>query len=151
MIVSPLVHRSPSMTDVLTEEQRRFNMSRIRGKDTTPELKIRRMLYARGIRGYRVHYNLPGRPDIAFTKYRIAIFIDGCYWHKCPECFIEPKTRREFWTTKINRNVERDQEINRLLEAEGWLVIRFWEHQVRKDAQSVVDMIDKAIQMNYLS
>jgi DNA mismatch endonuclease (patch repair protein) len=135
------------MTDVLTEEQRKYNMSRIRGKDTSPELKIRKKLYSQGLRGYRVHYQLPGRPDITFTRYRIAVFIDGCYWHKCPECFTEPQTRREFWMNKINRNVERDKEINLLLESDGWHVLRFWEHQVRKDAQSVVDMIYNAIQI----
>lgn len=122
-------------------------MSRIRGKDTSPELKIRKKLYSQGLRGYRVHYQLPGRPDITFTRYRIAVFIDGCYWHKCPECFTEPQTRREFWMNKINRNVERDKEINLLLESDGWHVLRFWEHQVRKDAQSVVDMIYNAIQI----
>ena len=133
------------MTDVLTKEQRKLNMSRIRGKDTSPELKIRKMLYARGLRGYRVHYDLPGKPDIVFTKKRIAIFIDGCYWHKCPICFKEPQTNYEFWMNKINSNVKRDKEVNSRLKSDGWIVLRFWEHQVRKEPEEVINKIAEVL------
>lgn len=133
------------MTDVLTKEQRKLNMSRIRGKDTSPELKIRKMLYANGIRGYRVHYSIPGKPDIVFTKKRIAIFIDGCYWHKCPLCFKEPQTNHDFWMDKINSNVKRDQEVNIILESDGWTVLRFWEHEIRKEPEEVVKKIVNAL------
>lgn len=133
------------MTDVLTKEQRKLNMSRIRGKDTSPELKIRKMLYARGHRGYRIHYDIPGRPDIVFTKKRLAIFIDGCYWHKCPICFKEPQTNRDFWMNKINKNVIRDHEVNNILRSNGWTVLRFWEHEIRKEPEKVVKKIAKAL------
>jgi len=133
------------MTDVLTKEQRKLNMSRIRGKNTSPELKIRKMLYARGLRGYRVHYDLPGKPDIVFTKKRIAIFIDGCYWHKCPLCFREPQTNHEFWMDKINSNVKRDKEVNIMLKSDGWQVLRFWEHQVRKEPEIVINKIAEVL------
>ena len=133
------------MTDVLTPEQRKKNMSAIKGKNTKPEMKIRKMLWAEGVRGYRVHYDLPGKPDIVFPKKKIAIFIDGCYWHKCPECFIVPKTNTEFWMNKINGNVERDQKITKELEDLGWTILRFWEHEVRKDAEKVVNELKKKI------
>jgi DNA mismatch endonuclease (patch repair protein) len=126
------------MVDVLTPAQRKLNMSKIKGKDTSPEIKIRKLLFSNGVRGYRINYNLPGKPDIAFPGKRVAVFIDGCFWHKCPIHFQEPDTRKEFWINKINRNVERDKEINRRLEEIGWEVIRVWEHQVRENPDLVV-------------
>ena len=129
------------MTDVLTPEQRSFNMSRVRGKNTSPEIKLRKMLSAAGIRGYRIHYDLPGKPDIVFTKKRIAIFIDGCFWHKCPVDFQEPETRKEFWMKKIQSNVERDKRTNKKLSDKGWAVIRIWEHEMRKDPEKVLKKI----------
>jgi DNA mismatch endonuclease, patch repair protein len=121
-----------SMTDVLSPKQRSYNMSRIRGKNTAPEIKLRKMLFAAGIRGYRIHYKLPGKPDIVFTKKKIAIFIDGCFWHKCPVCFQEPENRKEFWMKKIRSNIERDKKVNEQLKNDGWTIIRIWEHQIRK-------------------
>ena len=136
------------MADVLTQEQRKFNMSRIKGKNTGPEVKLRKMLFAENIRGYRIHFNLPGKPDIVFTKKKIAIFIDGCFWHKCPICFQEPETRKEFWMNKIQSNVDRDKKINEQLKDKGWTVLRFWEHDVRKNPDVIVkkiaEMIEKA-------
>jgi len=129
------------MTDVLTENQRKFNMSRIRGKNTGPEIKVRKLLFSNSIRGYRIHYSLPGKPDIVFIKKKIVIFIDGCFWHKCPVDFQEPKTRNEFWMKKINSNVERDQEVNKQLLNDGWKVIRFWEHEVKNQPEIVVKKI----------
>ncbi len=121
------------MVDVLTKEQRSYNMSRIRGRDTKTEIALRKLLYTKGLRGYRVNFKLPGKPDIVFTKYKIAVFIDGCFWHKCPKCFIEPETNKDFWMNKINSNVERDTEINDILTKRGWKVIRFWEHEINNN------------------
>ncbi|MEO0128601.1 MAG: very short patch repair endonuclease [candidate division WOR-3 bacterium] len=129
------------MTDVLTKEQRSFNMSQIKGKNTKPEVLLRRLLYSKGIRGYRIHYKLSGKPDVVFTKKKIAIFIDGCFWHKCPVCFITPETRTEFWMKKIEDNVKRDKTVNKKLEKEGWTVLRFWEHEIKKSPGSVVSKI----------
>lgn len=129
------------MTDVLSPEQRTHNMSMIRGKNTGPEIKLRKMLWSEGIRGYRIHYKLPGKPDIVFTKKKIAIFIDGCFWHKCPICFQEPETRKEFWMKKIQSNVERDKKVNEQLKNEGWDVIRIWEHEIRKEPNHVRERI----------
>jgi DNA mismatch endonuclease, patch repair protein len=133
------------MVDVLTKEQRKFNMSRIKAKNTGPEVKFRKLLYANGIRGYRVHYKLPGKPDIVFVKKKITIFIDGCFWHMCPACFKEPETSKEFWMKKINSNVERDNNINNHLKSEGWTVIRFWEHDIRKQPEKIISEIRELI------
>jgi DNA mismatch endonuclease, patch repair protein len=129
------------MTDVLSKEQRAYNMSKIRGRNTGPEMKLRKLLWSAGIRGYRVHCDLPGKPDIVFVKKKIVLFIDGCFWHKCPIDFQEPETRKEFWMKKINSNVERDEKNNRLLTEDGWIVLRIWEHEMRKEPEKVVQRI----------
>jgi DNA mismatch endonuclease (patch repair protein) len=129
------------MTDVHNQEQRKFNMSRIRAKNTGPEVKFRKLLFANGMRGYRVHYNLLGKPDVVFIKKKIAIFIDGCFWHKCPVCFKEPETRKEFWMKKINSNIERDKKADLQLQKDGWLVIRIWEHEIRKNPERCIEKI----------
>lgn len=134
------------MTDDLTMDQRKYNMSRIRSKNTGPEVKLRKLLSERGIRGYRIYVNLPGKPDIVFTKKKIVIFVDGCFWHKCPVCFREPQTQKDYWKKKINTNVERDQKNNRLLEKEGWTVIRIWEHEIRKEPVMVIERITARLQ-----
>jgi len=81
------------MVDVLTREQRSFNMSRIRGSDTGPEVLLRKFLFSKGLRAYRVKAKVFGKPDIVFPRYRIAVFVDGCFWHKCPVCFVRPFSR----------------------------------------------------------
>lgn len=129
------------MTDVLTPEQRKRNMSRIRGKNTSPELKLRKMLCESGIRGYRVHYKLPGKPDIVFTRKKVVVFVDGCFWHKCPVCFRPPETNAEFWNDKLQKNVERDLKVTKELEDLGWTVLRFWEHEVKKTPEDVLARI----------
>ena len=102
-----------------------------RGRDTGPELAVRRALHARGLR-YRVDHPLPfdrrRRADIAFTRAKVAVFIDGCFWHGCPQHGATPRTNTEFWRAKIERNRARDCDTTERLEAMGWVVLRFWEH-----------------------
>jgi len=129
------------MADVLTPEQRKLNMSHIRAKDTSPEKKLRQMLRDNGIRGYRIHYDLVGKPDIVFVRKKIAIFVDGCFWHKCPVCLKEPETRKEFWMNKIDSNVRRDEKVNAELIEQGWNVIRIREHEIRKEPERVTARI----------
>lgn len=131
------------MADVHNKKQRSYNMSRIKGKDTKPELYLRKLLSSQGLRGYRLNYKITGKPDLVFTRYKIAVFIDGCFWHKCPECFQEPENNKNFWRNKINGNVLRDNMVNKLLEKDGWTVLRFWEHLLRKDPFSVYGSIIK--------
>lgn len=115
-----------------SSEAARTTMRANSGRDTGPELAVRRALHARGLR-YRVDYPLPfnrrRRADIAFTRVRIAVFIDGCFWHGCPEHGTTPRTNSRFWFEKIARNRARDAETMGLLAAEGWHALRFWEHE----------------------
>ena len=116
-------------------------MGRIRGKNTKPELAFRRALWAKGIR-YRVNVKeLPGKPDIAIKKYNLAVFIDGDFWHgkDWPEKRERLKTNRDFWIPKIERNRQKDREVNEELEEKGYTVFRFWESEIKKDLSRCVD------------
>ena len=120
------------MPDIVSQETRSRMMSGIRGRDTQPELVIRKALHARGFR-YRLHApDLPGRPDMVFPRHRAVILAHGCFWHG-HDCglFRLPGTRREFWEAKINRNRERDREVDRGLAADGWRRLAVWECAMR--------------------
>jgi DNA mismatch endonuclease (patch repair protein) len=118
-------------------------MSRIKGKDTQPEIILRKVLSKAGLKGYRLHYKLPGKPDIVFPKNRIAIFIDGCFWHKCPSCFIKPGTNKTFWKENIDSNVKRDKAVTTELKGRGWRVLRIWEHELRRENIIKRKILDK--------
>ena len=133
------------MVDVLTKKQRSYNMSQIKGKNTKPEIRLRKELLSKGLKGYRIHKNITGKPDIIFPKQKIAIFIDGCFWHRCPVCYKEPKTNSKFWSEKIESNKLRDKKINVQLKKKGWRVLRFWEHEIKKDVSGCADKIKKVI------
>ena len=128
------------MADVMTPEQRSRCMSRIRGRDTSPEILLRRALWARGLR-YKLRYRIAGKPDIVFVREKIAVFVDGCFWHCCPKHSSVPKNNALFWQQKLHRNLERDVEVNGRLRAEGWTVIRVWEHSLRDGLQAEVASI----------
>jgi DNA mismatch endonuclease (patch repair protein) len=124
------------MVDVLTAEQRQLNMSRIRGRDTKPEMLIRRGLHARGLR-FRLHArDLPGRPDLVFARYRSVVLVHGCFWHghNCP-MFKLPTTREDFWKEKIERNRVRDARNHAALRALGWRVLTVWECSLKGPAK----------------
>lgn len=128
------------MADMLTSERRSWNMSRIRGRNTGPELRLRSLLHRAGFR-FRLHAKrLPGRPDVVLPKYRTAIFVHGCFWHRHPGCrnATMPSTRREFWQEKFNGNVTRDARSRAVLEEAGWTVMTVWECELKADAESVV-------------
>lgn len=111
------------------------------GKDTKMELKVRKTLWNLGYR-YRKNYRqLLGTPDISFPKLKIVIFLDSCFWHGCPLHFKLPKKNQEFWDLKIQRNIERDSEITKHYDEEGWIILRFWEHQVKTDFSYVINVI----------
>ena len=115
-------------------EVRSRNMAAIRGKDTAPELAIRRILHAMGLR-FRLHRkDLPGRPDIVLPKHRTVVFVHGCFWHRHEDCrhTTTPKTRQEFWQTKFAANVERDRRNQTDLQQLGWRVIVIWECELRQ-------------------
>lgn len=133
--------------DVLTVEQRRLNMSRIRGRNTKPELLLRRGLHARGLR-FRLHRReLPGRPDIVFPRFRAVVFVHGCFWHGhgC-HLFAMPATRPEFWREKIGRNAERDGRVVAALRASGWRVLTVWECALRGRDRLAPDAAVQAVE-----
>ncbi|GEM90068.1 very short patch repair endonuclease [Oceanithermus desulfurans] len=128
------------MPDNLTPEQRSYCMSRNKGKDTKLEMRVRSELHKRGYR-FRKHVKeLPGKPDVVFTKAKVAVFIDGDFWHGYRFPAWEHKVS-DFWKQKINKNRERDRRNHRKLRRMGWKVLRIWEHDVRHDIDKVVDKI----------
>src|SRR3984885_14616874 len=124
------------MADVHSKEQRSFNMSRIKGKDTKPEMVVRRFLHANGFR-YKLHdKSLPGKPDIVLPKYKVVIFIHGCFWHGHEGCTKAalPMSRTDWWKSKIFRNIENDKNAERILKEAKWNVIKIWTCTINKTA-----------------
>lgn len=118
------------MTDNLSKEMRSKVMASIKGKNTKPELLIRKILWAKGKR-YRIHdRTVTGTPDISNKTKKIAIFIDGCFWHGCSRCYIQPKSNVEYWKKKIIKNNQRRQYIRKKLALDGWHILEFWEHEI---------------------
>jgi DNA mismatch endonuclease (patch repair protein) len=113
----------------ITKQQRSYIMSRISGSKTKPELKLKPLMRTLGF-AYQPK-GIYGRPDFANRKQKIAIFVDGCFWHKCPNHYSRPKSNLSYWNPKIKRNVERDIGVNSRLRKEGWKVIRVWEHSIQ--------------------
>lgn len=130
------------MADFMTPKQRSNCMSRVRGKNTTPELTLRKWLWAEGFR-FRLHSKLPGKPDIVLPKYKTVIFVHGCFWHHHEGCRKSnlPKTNVEFWQNKIESNIRRDKANKIDLEKLGWKVFIAWECEIKKNAQKVLDDI----------
>lgn len=137
------------MADVLTREQRSFNMSRIRstGNETT-EGALAAAFRAARIKGWRRHTSLPGRPDFAFPRSRVAVFVHGCFWHGCPRCYRKPQTNRSYWSAKVARNRARDRIVRRLLRSLGWRIVTAWEHGLDSSAglRRALARIERAIE-----
>lgn len=132
------------MADNLSEAQRRKCMRRVKSKNTKPEMRLRKALWARGHR-YRLKAAVVGKPDILFPGRRVAIFVDGCFWHGCPAHKNIPTTNHDFWLAKIAKNQERDAVVTDTLMAAGWTVLRFWEHDLKADFEAVVTQIEQAL------
>lgn len=131
--------RSPKPSSVLASKV----MSSIHGKDTKPEMVIRKLLWQNDLKGYRVHWKkVFGRPDIAYPSKKLAIFINGCFWHRCPKCDLPiPKSNREFWENKFVNNIIRDSmKINRL-EQLGWDVLVFWECDILSEPKVLINKV----------
>lgn len=125
------------MADNLTPEARRKTMQAVKGKGTRLEKRLFSMLAGMGLRGWTKNVDaVIGKPDVAFLGKRVAVFIDGCFWHGCPHCHrILPRTNRKYWKRKIERNIALAKSTNRRLRADGWVVIRIWEHQMKQVAE----------------
>jgi DNA mismatch endonuclease (patch repair protein) len=132
--------------------QRKYNMSRIKSSDTLIELKFRKFIWKNGLMGYRLKSKIAGKPDIYFSKQKVAVFIDGCFWHKCPIDFIRPKSKNDYWDKKIKNNVKRDKKINLKLKTEKVRVLRFWEHEIANNIEKcyriLVTAYEKKLQNN---
>jgi DNA mismatch endonuclease (patch repair protein) len=133
---------TPTEARYVTSAGRSRNMAAIRRRDTRPEVALRSALHRLGFR-FRKDYPIRAngkltRPDIVFTKRRIAIFVDGCFWHSCPQHGRPPRVNAEYWSPKLQRNVARDGEQTKALRSEGWVVVRFWEHESVLSATAVV-------------
>ena len=139
------------MADRHTAAQRSFNMSRIRSKNTKPEMLLRGKLFAAGFR-YRLNVkNLPGKPDLVLKKYKTVVFVHGCFWHGHEHCryFVTPKTRTEFWTAKINGNIRRDLDNERKLLDDGWQVLTVWECELKKSRiDETIELLQQKIKSN---
>jgi len=125
--------------DRISKKKRSKIMSAIRSKHTKPELILRKALWAEGLR-YRLHYG-PERIDIAFPSKKLAIFVDGCFWHGCPKHGHTPKSNKSYWISKLRRNTERDKARSIKLKVAGWSVMRFWEHDVNSVLKKSVNKV----------
>ncbi len=119
------------------------NMARIRSRDTRPELILRKAMWAAGYR-YRLKTDLPGRPDLAFTRQKVAVFVDGCFWHGCPHHYSTPESRFDFWADKLQDNITRDKRVDAALKGQDWTVIHIWQHDLRR-LDNVVQQIGEVL------
>lgn len=127
------------MADIFTRWKRSEVMSRIRGRGNKgTELIMVKLFRDHHITGWRRHHAITGHPDFAFPKHKVAVFVDGCFWHSCPKHGAQPKTNKSYWTKKLNANIGRDRRVNRELRKCGWRVIRVWEHDLVKSHQARV-------------
>ncbi len=139
------------MLDSLTKKQRQYCMSRVKSKNTTPEVRLRSFLHKIGYR-FRIHSkDLPGCPDIVLPKYKTIVFVHGCFWHQHPGCrkSVIPIINREFWSNKLMGNMDRDGRNRAALERLGWQVIVVWECNLRRDAEIEITNIDRLLQLNH--
>lgn len=135
------------MPDVFTTEKRSQVMSKIRGRgNRDTEIALIDLMRTHGITGWRRNVAIFGKPDFVFSKHRLVIFVDGCFWHQCPKHSNIPANNREFWIKKLNANIVRDKLVNRTLRARGWRVLRVWEHELsRRNHSQLVRRIVKAL------
>lgn len=130
------------MADKISREKRSKIMSAIHSKNTKPELALRKALWAKGFR-YRIHYG-DEKIDVAFPSSKVAIFIDGCFWHGCPIHSHLPKSNRQYWVPKLKKNILRDEQTTRKLTQEGWRVLRFWEHELI-NTDKIIEVIEEKL------
>lgn len=133
--------------DVFSKEKRSWIMSRIKGTNTSTEIVLRKGLFKKGYRYSLKYYfrEVRCKPDLTFVSKKSCVFIDGCFWHKCPKCFKRPKSRRRYWDNKIKENVVRDEKQNLYLKKKGWKIIRVWEHEVLKNPEKTIEKVIKRL------
>jgi len=133
------------MIDTVSKKVRSQVMSSIRSRDTKAELSLRKALWAKGYR-YRVNVSkMIGKPDVVFRNAKVVVFVDSCFWHRCPYHFRMPKSNLRYWKPKIGGNKKRDLLVNKHYKLLGWKVLRFWEHQIQNSLPAVISKIEKAL------
>jgi DNA mismatch endonuclease (patch repair protein) len=147
MVSTEKVYLRDGRAPVPVKEATSRVMSANKGRNTKPELLLRRALYQNGMKGYRLNWKkVPGRPDIAFPGRKVAIFVHGCFWHRCPLCNLAtPKSNQNFWSKKFEKNVERDRAKQQQLKLMGWQVLTIWECQIKKNIINSVNSIKNHI------
>lgn len=134
------------MPDTFTPEKRSEIMRAVKGKDTTLETRVRSALWRLGLRFRKNVASLPGKPDIAFTRKKVVVFIDSCFWHGCPRHLRRPQSNQDYWEAKIDGNRQRDAQIDAAYSEMSWRVIRIWEHELKEDFHHclarIVDLVD---------
>lgn len=133
------------MTDKISPEARTRTMRAVKSKDSKMEVKFRSALWRDGLRFYKNVKKLPGKPDIVFSKQRIVVFLDSCFWHGCPQHLRMPASNADYWQPKIERNKNRDTQINTYYSENNWKVFRIWEHELRTDFENQVLTIARAV------
>lgn len=133
------------MADVFSREQRSRLMARVKGRDNAAtELRLIAIFRSAKITGWRRRSSLFGKPDFVFPKSRVVVFVDGCFWHRCPRHGTIPASNKAFWKAKLERNIRRDKLVNRTLKAAGWRIVRVWQHELR-DERRVLRRVSKAL------
>lgn len=136
----------------MSTQKRSEIMRKIGGKDTSPEMSLRHALWKAGNRGWRLHFRkLPGKPDIVFPRAKLVVFVDGCFWHGCPQCYRRPNSSNNYWDSKLSKNIDRDTANTMKLVADGWCVLRLWEHEIVSDVAACVSTISKFLSLTNLS
>ena len=131
--------------DPFSPEKRRSIMQSVRREDTAPEMRLRKALWGAGLRYRKQRRVLDAKPDICFVGPQVAVFVDGCFWHGCPDHYKPPLSNRDYWLAKLERNRARDRKNDRDLADAGWLVLRFWECQVKQNLEGVVAKVHTAL------
>lgn len=132
------------MPDRYSPEDRSRIMRSVRGKDTALEVRVRSALWRLGLRFRKNVAALPGRPDVAFPKKKVAVFVDSCFWHGCPTHLRRPKSNQDYWEAKVARNIKRDAEVNAAYVEMGWRTMRIWEHELKEDFGGCIARIAQA-------
>lgn len=137
------------MTDIYSKRKRSLIMSSIRSRgNKATELAVVSLLRRNGIHGWRRHLPLLGCPDFAFVRQRVVVFVDGCFWHGCPIHFKMPKSNCAFWARRIRTNMQRDRRVARLLRADGWSVVKVWQHDLKDSSQAFVSRLRRALSVH---
>lgn len=133
------------MADIFSKKKRSEIMSKVRSKESKIEIEFRKKLWKLGFRYRKNSTKYFGKPDIVLLKYKTVIFIDSCFWHGCKKHGSTPQTRRKFWETKIERNKQRDKEVDRHYRKLGWNIFRIWEHNLKNDSEKILNIISEKI------